>query len=112
VLDKFENTQRIHRGHLDGIKERIAARFERIEAGVGRHMMRATGILATIGALGSDRMIGRDLSVFVFSSNQHGPSRRRVTLSPFGTDRPACSTAGKRRNTIHRRSAEFIRPAP
>jgi biopolymer transport protein ExbB len=37
-------------GDIDGIKERIAARFERIEAGVGRHMMRATGILATIGA--------------------------------------------------------------
>jgi biopolymer transport protein ExbB len=35
---------------LDGIKERIAARFERIEAGIGRKMMRATGILATIGA--------------------------------------------------------------
>ena len=36
---------------IDGIKERIAARFERIEAGVGRQMMRATGILATIGAI-------------------------------------------------------------
>jgi biopolymer transport protein ExbB len=35
---------------VDGIKERVAARFERIEAGVGRQMMRATGILATIGA--------------------------------------------------------------
>jgi biopolymer transport protein ExbB len=35
---------------VDGIKERITARFERIEAGVGRQMMRATGILATIGA--------------------------------------------------------------
>jgi biopolymer transport protein ExbB len=34
----------------DGIKERVTARFERIEAGVGRQMMRATGILATIGA--------------------------------------------------------------
>jgi biopolymer transport protein ExbB len=34
----------------DGIKERITARFERIEAGVGRRMLRATGILATIGA--------------------------------------------------------------
>jgi biopolymer transport protein ExbB len=34
----------------DGIKERLTARFERIEAGVGRRMMRATGILATIGA--------------------------------------------------------------
>ena len=36
---------------IDGIKERVAARFERIEAGVGRQMMRATGILATIGAI-------------------------------------------------------------
>jgi biopolymer transport protein ExbB len=35
---------------IDGIKERITARFERIEAGVGRQMMRTTGILATIGA--------------------------------------------------------------
>src|SRR5260370_18889285 len=35
---------------IDGIKERITARFEAIEAGVGRKMMRATGILATIGA--------------------------------------------------------------
>jgi biopolymer transport protein ExbB len=36
---------------VDGIKERITARFERIEAAVGRQMMRATGILATIGAI-------------------------------------------------------------
>jgi biopolymer transport protein ExbB len=34
----------------EGIKERIAARFERIEAGVGRRMLRGTSILATIGA--------------------------------------------------------------
>ena len=33
-----------------GIKERIEARFSRIEAAVGRSMMRATGIVATIGA--------------------------------------------------------------
>jgi biopolymer transport protein ExbB len=38
------------RRDVDGIKERIAARFERIEAGVGRQMMRGTSILATIGA--------------------------------------------------------------
>jgi biopolymer transport protein ExbB len=38
------------RRDVDGIKERIAARFGRIEAGVGRRMMRATGIVATIGA--------------------------------------------------------------
>jgi biopolymer transport protein ExbB len=35
---------------LNGIKERIAASFGRVEAGVGRQMMRATGIIATIGA--------------------------------------------------------------
>jgi biopolymer transport protein ExbB len=35
---------------VDGIKERIAARFERVEAAVGRRMMWATGIVATIGA--------------------------------------------------------------
>jgi biopolymer transport protein ExbB len=35
---------------IDGIKERIAARFERVEAGVGRQMQRGTSILATIGA--------------------------------------------------------------
>jgi biopolymer transport protein ExbB len=38
------------RRDIDGIKERIAARFERVEAGVGRRMQRGTGILATIGA--------------------------------------------------------------
>jgi biopolymer transport protein ExbB len=38
------------RRDIEGIKERITARFERIEAGVGRKMMGATGILATIGA--------------------------------------------------------------
>jgi biopolymer transport protein ExbB len=35
---------------IDGIKERVAARFERIEAAVGRRMQRGTSILATIGA--------------------------------------------------------------
>ena len=39
------------RHDIDGIKERITARFERIGAGVGRRMMQATGILATIGAI-------------------------------------------------------------
>jgi biopolymer transport protein ExbB len=38
------------RRDIDGIKERIAARFERIEAGAGRQMLRGTSILATIGA--------------------------------------------------------------
>ena len=35
----------------EGIKERVASRLERIEANGGRHMMRATGVLATIGAI-------------------------------------------------------------
>jgi biopolymer transport protein ExbB len=35
---------------VGGIKERIAARFGRIESGVGRSMTRATGVIATIGA--------------------------------------------------------------
>jgi biopolymer transport protein ExbB len=34
----------------EGIKERIASRLERIEASYGRRIMRATGVLATIGA--------------------------------------------------------------
>ncbi len=38
------------RRDIEGIKERVGARFERIEAGVGRRMLRGTGILATIGA--------------------------------------------------------------
>jgi biopolymer transport protein ExbB len=38
------------RRDVGGIKERIAARFERIEASVGRRMLRGTSILATIGA--------------------------------------------------------------
>ena len=34
----------------DGIKERVASRLERIEAGIGRRISRGTGVLATIGA--------------------------------------------------------------
>jgi biopolymer transport protein ExbB len=34
----------------DGIKERVASRLERIEAGAGRRMIRGTGWLATVGA--------------------------------------------------------------
>jgi biopolymer transport protein ExbB len=35
------------RRDIDGIKERIAARFERIEASVGRQMLRGTGLATT-----------------------------------------------------------------
>jgi biopolymer transport protein ExbB len=34
----------------DGLKERIASRLERIEAGLARAILRGTGLLATIGA--------------------------------------------------------------
>jgi biopolymer transport protein ExbB len=33
-----------------GVKERVASRLERVEAGVGRTLRRGTGVLATIGA--------------------------------------------------------------
>jgi biopolymer transport protein ExbB len=39
-----------HAALIDGIKERVASRLERIEARAGRAMTRGTGILATIGA--------------------------------------------------------------
>jgi biopolymer transport protein ExbB len=35
---------------LDGVKERIASRLERIEAAYGRRLLRGTGVLATIGS--------------------------------------------------------------
>ncbi|MDK2748883.1 MAG: tonB-system energizer ExbB [Brevundimonas sp.] len=34
----------------EGIKERIASRFDRLEAALGRRMIRGTGVLATIGS--------------------------------------------------------------
>ena len=36
---------------LEGIKERIASRLERVEANGGRAITRGTGVLATIGAI-------------------------------------------------------------
>ena len=35
----------------EGIKERVASRFERIESGAGREMIRGTAVLATVGSL-------------------------------------------------------------
>jgi biopolymer transport protein ExbB len=37
-------------GSPEGVKERVASRLERVEAGAGRKMARGTGVLATIGA--------------------------------------------------------------
>jgi biopolymer transport protein ExbB len=60
---------------VDGIKERVAARFERIEAGVGRQMLRATGILATIGAtapfVGLFGTVWGIMNSFIGISKQH-----------------------------------------
>jgi biopolymer transport protein ExbB len=58
-----------------GIKERIAARFGRIEAAVGRQMMQATGIVATIGAtapfVGLFGTVWGIMNSFIGISNQH-----------------------------------------
>ena len=60
---------------IDGLKERITARFERIEAGIGRKMMRATGILATIGAtapfIGLFGTVWGIMNSFIGISNAH-----------------------------------------
>jgi biopolymer transport protein ExbB len=50
LIAAAENELRRSANDHDAVRERIAARFARVEAGVGRAMLRATGILATIGA--------------------------------------------------------------
>jgi biopolymer transport protein ExbB len=51
-LDAAVTELRLSDGSMepDGIKERIASRLERLEAGYGRRILRGTGVLATIGA--------------------------------------------------------------
>jgi biopolymer transport protein ExbB len=51
-LDAAVTELKVSAGSTDkeGIKERIASRLERIEAGYGRRILRGTGVLATIGA--------------------------------------------------------------
>jgi biopolymer transport protein ExbB len=51
-LDAAVTELRLSAGSLerDGIKERVASRLERIEAGYARRILRGTGVLATIGA--------------------------------------------------------------
>src|ERR1700704_2473236 len=52
LLDAAVTELRLSAGSLerDGIKERVASRLERIEAGYARRILRGTGVLATIGA--------------------------------------------------------------
>jgi biopolymer transport protein ExbB len=51
-LDAAVTELKVSTGSTDreGVKERIASRFERIEASYGRRILRGTGVLATIGA--------------------------------------------------------------
>jgi biopolymer transport protein ExbB len=58
-----------------GIKERIALRLQRIEAGVGRAITRGTGVLATIGAtapfVGLFGTVWGIMNSFIGISKQH-----------------------------------------
>ncbi len=59
----------------EGVKERIAARLERLEAAAGRQMIRGTGILATIGAtapfVGLFGTVWGIMNSFIGISKQH-----------------------------------------
>jgi len=59
----------------EGIKERVASRLERIEARVGRLMIRGTGMLATIGAtapfVGLFGTVWGIMNSFIGISRQH-----------------------------------------
>src|SRR5205085_11295518 len=59
----------------DGIKERIASRLERLEAGYNRRIARGTGVLATIGAtapfVGLFGTVWGIMNSFIGISNSH-----------------------------------------
>jgi biopolymer transport protein ExbB len=59
----------------DGVKERVASRLERAEAGYGRRIMRGTGVLATIGAtapfVGLFGTVWGIMNSFIGISNAH-----------------------------------------
>jgi len=60
---------------VEGVKERIASRLERIEAAAGRRMIRGTGILATVGAtapfVGLFGTVWGIMNSFIGISKQH-----------------------------------------
>jgi biopolymer transport protein ExbB len=59
----------------EGVKERIASRLERMEAGVGRRRIRGTGLLASIGAtapfIGLFGTVWGIMNSFIGISKQH-----------------------------------------
>jgi biopolymer transport protein ExbB len=66
---------RLSAGALAGVKDRIASRLERTEAAAGRHMIRGTGILATVGAtapfVGLFGTVWGIMNSFIGISKQH-----------------------------------------
>src|SRR5664279_3920369 len=77
LLDAAETELRLSADAIsaDGVKERIASRLERIEAAVGRRMIRGTGILATVGAtapfVGLFGTVWGIMNSFIGISKQH-----------------------------------------
>src|SRR5260370_21559953 len=63
---------------IEGIKERVASRLDRIEAGYARRVLRRTGVLATIGAtapfVGLFGTVGGILASFIGISTAHTPN--------------------------------------
>lgn len=59
----------------DGVKERVASRLERLEAGAARSMIRGTGLLATVGAtapfVGLFGTVWGIMNSFIGISKQH-----------------------------------------
>jgi len=59
----------------DGVKERVASRLERVEAAAGRHMIRGTGWLASVGAtapfVGLFGTVWGIMNSFIGISRQH-----------------------------------------
>jgi len=77
LMQAAEGELRLSAGGLDpvGVKERIALKLERLEAAVGRQMMRGTGILATVGAtapfVGLFGTVWGIMNSFIGISKQH-----------------------------------------
>jgi len=75
LVEAASDELRLSAGALTDVKERIASRLERIEAGAGRAMIRGTGLLATIGAtapfVGLFGTVWGIMNSFIGISKQH-----------------------------------------